>query len=51
LGTPFMTPVIPRKWSDFHNSIIRVPTIFRGQKTSGISRVQSKKVPLEEKGE
>ncbi|MCD8509293.1 MAG: spore germination protein [Bacillus sp. (in: Bacteria)] len=28
LGTPFMTPVIPRKWTDLFNSLLRAPVTF-----------------------
>ncbi len=39
LGTPFMTPVIPRKWSDMYNSVIRLPLAFL-QKKTGMSRAK-----------
>ncbi|WP_203247034.1 spore germination protein [Sporosarcina beigongshangi] len=48
LGTPFMAPVLPRKWSDLPNSVIRAPFFFDKGK-SGISNVQSKKAPPVEK--
>ena len=50
LGTPFMTPVLPRKWSDFQNSVVRVPTLF-GRRKAGITRAQSKKTPPGEREE
>ncbi|WP_342505756.1 spore germination protein [Sporosarcina sp. FSL K6-2383] len=50
LGTPFMTPVIPRKWTDFLNSVVRAPFFFDKRK-SGVANVQSKKAPPIEKGE
>lgn len=37
LGTPYMTPVIPRSWSDLKDSIIRFPLAFL-QKRTGMSR-------------
>jgi len=37
LGTPFMTPVIPRKWSDLMDSVVRLPTSFLKNK-KGVSR-------------
>ncbi|WP_338653238.1 spore germination protein [Sporosarcina psychrophila] len=49
LGTPYMTPVIPRKWSDYLNSVVRVPTLYRRRK-AGISRAQSTKKPPVEGG-
>ncbi len=39
LGTPFMTPVIPRKWSDMYNSVVRLPLAFI-QKKTGMSRAK-----------
>ena len=41
LGTPFMTPVIPRKWSDMYNSVVRLPLAFI-QKKTGMSRAKQK---------
>ncbi|MFJ7969825.1 spore germination protein [Psychrobacillus sp. NPDC096389] len=41
LGTPFMTPVIPRKAGDLMDNIIRFPTAFLKGKT-GISRSPKK---------
>lgn len=41
LGTPFMTPIIPRKASDLLNSIVRFPTSYLKGKM-GISRAQKK---------
>lgn len=49
LGTPLMTPVIPRKWSDFLNAVVRVPTMFNRPKM-GVSRAQNNKVPPGERG-
>lgn len=37
LGSPYMTPVIPRAWSDMYNSIIRFPLSFI-KKRSRLSR-------------
>ena len=42
LGTPFLTPIIPRSWSDLFNSVIRMPTAFLKQKM-GVSRARNKK--------
>lgn len=39
LGTPFMTPVIPRKMTDLYDGIIRFPLQFI-KKTRGISRAK-----------
>jgi spore germination protein KA len=50
LGTPFMTPVIPRKWTDLLNSVLRVPP-FWDRRKAGISRTQSRKLPPVEKEE
>ena len=50
LTTPFMTPLIPRKWTDLFDSVIRMPTSFLKYKT-GISRAQSKKTPPKDKEE
>ncbi|MFJ7936205.1 spore germination protein [Sporosarcina sp. NPDC096371] len=50
LGTPYMSPIIPRKWTDFLNSVLRVPTSLKRRK-SGISRAQSKNVPPAEREE
>ena len=41
LGTPYMTPVIPRKGRDLFDSIIRFPTTFIKEK-KGISRTPKK---------
>ena len=44
LGTPYMTPVFPRAWSDMYNSVIRFPLSFL-QKRTRLSRAkQVKKV-------
>ncbi|MEG0259066.1 MAG: spore germination protein [Lysinibacillus sp.] len=41
LGTPYMTPFIPRKASDLFDSVLRLPTAYlKGRK--GISRAQKK---------
>ncbi len=42
LGTPYMTPVIPRSWSDLKDSIIRFPLAFI-QKRKGLSRAKQVK--------
>ncbi len=39
LGTPYMTPVIPRSWSDLRDSIVRFPLAFL-QKRKGMSRAK-----------
>ncbi len=44
LGTPYMTPVIPRSWSDLKDSIIRFPLVFLQQRT-GMSRAKKEKKP------
>jgi len=41
LGTPFMTPIIPRKATDLFDSVIRFPTAFLKRKM-GISKSQKK---------
>nr|WP_269050558.1 spore germination protein [Sporosarcina sp. G11-34] len=50
LTTPFMTPLIPRKWSDLFDSVVRMPTFLLKQKP-GIARAQREKKPPAEKGE
>ncbi|MDE5415416.1 spore germination protein [Alkalihalobacterium chitinilyticum] len=48
LGSPFITPIIPRKWSDLFNSILRAPGNFFMQRP-GISRAKKDLVrPLDE---
>lgn len=47
LGTPYMTPVIPRKWSDLLDSVVRLPTYLQKQK-KGVSRALTPKRPPEE---
>ena len=42
LGTPYMTPVIPRSWSDLKDSIVRFPLAFL-QKRTGLSRARERK--------
>lgn len=49
LGTPFMSPVIPRKWTDLLDSIVLVPPAFQKHK-KGIVGTERKKV-LPEEGE
>ncbi len=49
LGTPYMTPVIPRKWTDLYNSAIRAPSLLRRHGKAGISRAQRKKAPPAER--
>jgi len=49
LGSPYMSPVIPRKWTDLLDSIILTPTAFQKHK-KGISGTERKKV-LPEEGE
>lgn len=44
LGTPYMTPILPRKWTDLLDSVVRVPTSFLKQ-TKGVSRVLTQKKP------
>ncbi|KAA0964851.1 spore germination protein [Sporosarcina sp. ANT_H38] len=44
LGTPYMTPLIPRKWSDLMDNVIRLPIHLQKQK-KGVSRAMTKKVP------
>lgn len=50
LSTPFMTPLIPRKWTDLYNSVIRLPTRYLKQKP-GVTRAQNDENPPAEKGE
>lgn len=50
LTTPFMTPIIPRKWTDLYNSVIRLPTRYLKQKP-GVTRAQNDENPPAEKGE
>lgn len=40
LGTPYMTPMIPRKWSDLLDSVVRLPTSFQ-KNTKGVSSAVS----------
>ncbi|EPD51389.1 hypothetical protein HMPREF1210_01987 [Paenisporosarcina sp. HGH0030] len=44
LGTPYMTPVIPRSWSDLRDSIVRFPLAFL-QKRTGMSRAKKVNKP------
>jgi len=44
LGTPYMTPVIPRSWSDLFDSVIRFPLSYV-QKRTGMSRSKREKKP------
>ena len=44
LGTPYLTPVIPRSWSDLFDSVIRFPLKYV-QKRTGISRAKREKKP------
>ena len=44
LGTPYISPVIPRSWSDLKDSIIRFPLVFLQQRT-GMSRAKRMKKP------
>ncbi|MGE6487098.1 spore germination protein [Paenisporosarcina sp. NPDC076898] len=44
LGTPYMTPVIPRSWADLRDSIVRFPLAFL-QKRTGLSRAKREKKP------
>ena len=46
LSTPYLTPLIPRKWTDLLNSVVRMPTILLKHK-SGIGNAQTKKAPPE----
>jgi spore germination protein KA len=39
-----LTPLIPRKWTDLFDSVIRMPTLFLKYKP-GITRAQTKKKP------
>lgn len=43
LGTPYMTPGFPRKWTDVANSIFRSPVTFLMTR-SGMSRAQQQKI-------
>jgi len=43
LGTPFMSPVIPRKWTDLLDSIVLAPSSFLKHK-KGVASAESKKV-------
>ncbi|AST92474.1 spore germination protein [Sutcliffiella cohnii] len=48
LGSPFISPVIPRKWSDLLNSVLRAPVKYM-TKRPGISRAKKDLVkPLDE---
>ncbi|WP_245308242.1 spore germination protein [Halalkalibacter urbisdiaboli] len=48
LGSPFMSPIIPRKWSDLLNSVLRAPIQFFA-KRPGISRAKKDLIrPLDE---
>lgn len=48
LGTPYLTPVIPRKWTDLLNSIFRAPVNFMVTRT-GMSRAKKQLTrPLDE---
>ncbi|WP_342514942.1 spore germination protein [Sporosarcina sp. FSL K6-1522] len=42
LGEDYMAPVLPRKWSDFVDSVIRLPTPFQKYK-KGVSRAVTDK--------
>jgi tetrahydromethanopterin S-methyltransferase subunit G len=44
LGTPYMTPVIPRSWSDMFDSVFRFPLTYV-QKRTGMSRAKREKKP------
>ena len=44
LGTPYLTPVIPRSWSDLFDSVVRFPLTFV-QKRTGMSRAKREKKP------
>ena len=50
LSTPFLTPLIPRKWTDLLDSVVRMPTIFLKHKP-GITRAQTKTTPPEKREE
>ncbi|UFJ38941.1 spore germination protein [Brevibacillus humidisoli] len=39
LGSPYMTPVVPRRWTDMANSIIRAPMLFQVARM-GMSRAR-----------
>ncbi len=48
LGTPYISPVIPRKWSDLLNSVLRAPSKYVKER-SGMARAKKKLVrPVEE---
>jgi len=48
LGTPYMSPIIPRKWSDLLNSVIRAPVGFLIQRV-GVARAKKDLIrPLDE---
>jgi len=48
LGTPYMAPMIPRKWSDIFNSVLRAPGNFFIQR-AGIARAKKDLIrPLDE---
>ena len=48
LGSPYFSPVIPRKWSDLLNSLVRVPANYI-YKRPGISRAKKDLIrPLDE---
>ncbi len=44
LGMPYMTPILPRKWTDLLDSVVRIPTSFLKQK-KGVSRALTQKGP------
>jgi spore germination protein KA len=44
LNSPYFTPLIPRKWTDLFDSVIRMPTLFLKYKP-GITKAQTKKKP------
>ncbi len=50
LNTPYLTPLIPRKWTDVFDSVVRMPTKFLKYKP-GITRAQTKKTPPVDKEE
>jgi tetrahydromethanopterin S-methyltransferase subunit G len=48
LGTPYLTPIIPRKWTDLLNGVIRAPINLMVQR-AGISRTKKDLIrPLDE---
>ncbi|WP_245153912.1 spore germination protein [Jeotgalibacillus proteolyticus] len=48
LGNPYLTPVIPRKWTDLLDSVVRLPLGLLQYK-KGISRAKTKRIrPLDE---